>query len=100
MRVEPADRRGRTRDFRHADVGRGVDHLALQIGERDLVVIDDAKRADTGSGEIEQHRRAEPAGADDQHTRALERGLAGSADLAQDDVAGVAFKFFRIKHGG
>ena len=95
MRVEPADGRGRARDLRHADVGRGVDHLALQIGERDLVVIDDAKRADTGSGEIEQHRRAQPAGADDQHTRALERRLAGSADLAQHDVARIPFQFVR-----
>src|ERR1700748_1080387 len=46
-----------------------------------------------GGGEIHQRRRAEPARADHQHGRLLQRLLAGSADLAQDDVAGVAFEF-------
>ena len=53
----------------------------------------DAERADAGGREIHQRRRAEAAGADHQHGGLLQRGLAGAADLAQHDVAGVAFEF-------
>ena len=41
-----------------------------------------------------QHRRAEPAGADHQHARALQPLLAGAADLRQHDVARIAFELF------
>ena len=77
-----------------------MDHLPLQIRQRDSVVVDDAERADAGGGQIEQDRRAEPAGADHQHARAFQRRLAGAADLAQHDVAGVAFEFFGGQHRG
>ena len=70
------------------------DHLPLQVRQRHRVVVDHAERADAGGGEIQQHRRAEPAGADHQHARGLELGLARAADLAQHDVAGIAFQFF------
>ena len=65
----------------------------------DRVVVDHAERADAGGRQIHQHRRAEPAGADHQHARALERGLARPADLAQHDVARIAFQFLRGQHG-
>ena len=42
-----------------------------------------------------EHRRAEPAGADHQHTRALQPLLAGAADLRQHDVARIALQLFR-----
>ena len=45
-----------------------------------------------GGGEIHQRGRAEPAGPDDQHRGFLQGLLTGAADLAQHDVAGVAFK--------
>ena len=93
MRIEPADRRRGAVDLRRADIRRGVDHLPLQIRQRDHVVVDDAERADAGGGEIKQHRRAEPAGADHQHAGAAERGLSRPAHLAQHDVARIAFKF-------
>ena len=86
-------------DLAPADIGRGVDDLALQIGQRHDVVIDHAERADAGGGEIHQRRRAEAAGADHQHGRFLQRGLAGAADLAQHDMAGVAFEFVGTQHG-
>ena len=98
MRIEAADRGGRALDLGLADLGRAVDHLALQVRQRDRVVVDDAERADTGRGQIEQRRRAQPAGADHQHARALERGLSGPADLAQHDVAGIAFKLLGTEH--
>ena len=98
MRIEPADRRRGAVDLRLADLRRGVDHLALQVRQRDHVVVDHAERADARPRRVEQHRRAEPAGADHQHARAAERGLSRPADLAQHDVAGIAFKFVGIQH--
>ena len=84
-----------------------VDDLPLQVGQRHRVVVDDAERADAGGREILQHRRAEPAGADDQHARALQLLLARAADLRQHDVARIALEFFAAKaaasgvhHGG
>ena len=53
------------------------------------------ERADAGRREIFEHRRAEPAGADHQHPRALQPLLAGAADLRQHDVARIAFQLFR-----
>src|SRR6516225_6747577 len=98
VRVEAADRGRRALHLGPADLGRAVDDLALQVRERDRVVVDDAERADPGRGEIEQRRRAQPAGPDDQHARALERLLPRPADLVQDDVAGIAFKLLRTEH--
>ena len=59
----------RALDLERADALGRVDDLALQIGQIDPVVVDDADRPDPGGREVEQHRRAEPAGADDQHAR-------------------------------
>ena len=86
-------------DLAPADIRRGVDDLALQIGQRDDVVIDHAERADAGGGKIHQRRRAEAAGADHQHGSLLQRRLTGAADFAQHDVAGVAFEFVGTQHG-
>ena len=69
------NRGGRALDLRLSDFGRPVDHLALQIRQRDRVVVDDAERTYPGGREIEQRRRAKSTGADHQHPRALERGL-------------------------
>ena len=93
MRVEPRDGARRAVGFRKADIRRAVDHLALQIGQRHRVVVDHAERADARRREVQQHRRAEAAGADHQHAGAAQRRLAGTADLAQHDVARVAFEF-------
>ncbi len=98
--IEPMDRRRGAVDLRHADVGRRVDHLPLQIRQRHYVVVDDAERADAGGGEIKQNRRAEAAGADDQHAGAAERGLSRAAHLAQHDVARITLEFVGSQHGG
>ena len=42
MGIEPADQRGGALDLGHSYVGRGVDHLPLQVRQRDDIVIDDA----------------------------------------------------------
>ena len=77
-----------------------MDHLPLQVRQRDHVVVDHAERADARSGEIEQDRRAKTAGANHQHARAAERGLSGAAHLAQHDMARVPFKFLGAEHVG
>ena len=75
--------------------GRIVHDLALQVVERDPVVVDDADGAHARRGQIHQQRRAEPAGADHQHLGGLDLLLALAADLAQHQVALVALDLLR-----
>src|ERR1700732_5176379 len=70
-----------------------MDDLPLQVGERHLIVIDNAQGADAGTCQIKQRRRAQTTGTDDEHARALERRLTRPANLAHDNVAGVTFDF-------
>ena len=71
--------------------------LALQIGEIDPVVVDDADRPDTGGGQVHQHRRAEAAGADHQYARGEQLFLPLLADLVEDQVAGVTLELFFVE---
>ena len=71
-----------------------MDDLALQVGDVDLVVVDQAQRADAGRRQIHQHRRAQPAGPDHQDTRLQQFDLPFLADLVHDDVAGVTVQAF------
>ncbi len=90
VRVELVDRLLGGVDLRHADAVGGVDHLALEVGDVDHVVVDDAERADAGRGEVERGRRAEAAGAEQQHLGVEQLELALDADLREQDVARVA----------
>ncbi len=99
MRIEPRDRARGAFDLRRTDVVGRMDDLPLQIRQRHRIVVDHAERPDAGRRQIHQRRRAEPARADHQNARALERRLTGPADLAQHDVARVALQFFRGQHG-
>ena len=76
-----------------------MDDLPLQIRQRHCVVVDDADGANAGRRQIKQRRRAEPARADDQHARTLERVLSRPAHVVQHDVAGIAFEFLGREHG-
>ncbi len=76
--------------LRHPDPLGVVDHLALQVGGVDDVVVDEADRADPGGGEVERGRRAEPAGAEQQHLGVEQLQLAVDPDLGQQRVARVA----------
>ncbi|MHC2583757.1 hypothetical protein ACVMHR_008496 [Bradyrhizobium diazoefficiens] len=98
MRIESGNALGRALDLVPADIGRRMDHLALEVGQRHHVVIDHAERADPGGSQIHQGGRAEPAGADHQHGGPLQRGLARAADVAQHDMAGITFEFVRAQH--
>ena len=57
------------------------------------VVVDHTDGADPGGGQIQDQRRAKAAGADHQHARRSQLGLADAAHLLQQDVAGVALDF-------
>ena len=46
---------------------RGVNDLALQVGQVHLVVVDDPDRADAGRGEIEAPSAIRAAGAEQEH---------------------------------
>src|SRR5262249_27325255 len=76
-----------------------MQHLALQIREGHLVVVNNAKGSDTRRRKVKENRGAQASGTDYQHTRALERSLTRPADFAQDDMASVTFEFFRAQHG-
>ena len=77
-------------DLRHADAIGGVDDLALQVGDVDDVVVDDAQRPDARGGEVERGRRAQAAGAEQQHLGVEQLLLALGADLGEQEVARVA----------
>ena len=83
VRVERLDRLLGGVDLRHADAVGRVDDLALEVGEVDDVVVDDAERADAGRREVERGRRAEAAGAEQQHLGVEQLLLALQADLGQ-----------------
>ena len=46
-----------------------MDDLAIQIGQLDMLVIKDRDIADACRGKVEDHRRSEAAGADNEDTR-------------------------------
>ena len=73
VRVEAGERAGGALGLRLADLGGGVQDLALQVREADRVVVDDAEGADAGGGEVEERRAAEAAGADDEHAGGARR---------------------------
>jgi hypothetical protein len=64
-----------------------VRDLALQVGEIDAVVVDQRDAPDPCATEVQPHRRAEPARADDQRARGEQPALAFDADLVEQDVA-------------
>lgn len=74
-RIDLEDRIAGTLGLGPTDVGLAVDDLTLQVGLVDDIELDDADRADTGGGEIEQRRRAESTGTDDEHLGVLEAFL-------------------------
>ena len=67
-----------------------MDHLALEVGEVDLVVVDDAQRAHPGGRQIQRRGRAQAAGSEQQHLGVEQLLLALGADLGNQQVARVA----------
>ena len=90
VRVEVVDRPLGAVDLRRADRGGRVDDLALQVGDVDHIVVDEADRAHAGRGEVERGRRAQATGAQQQHLGVEQLLLALGADLGEQEVARVA----------
>src|SRR5580692_7331236 len=76
MRIDARDRGLSAVGLRLTNIVRCVDHLSMQVGERDGIVVDDSERPDS---------RANHEGA-----RGLELVLAGSPNPMQNDLARVA----------
>ncbi len=68
---------------------RVVDHLALEVGLVDHVVVDDPQGPNSGRREIEGGRRAQPSRADQEHLRVEQLQLALDPDLGQHGVSRV-----------
>ncbi len=90
VRVQRSDRLLRRVDLGDTDALGVVDHLALEVGEVDDVVVDDPERADPGRGQVQRRGRAEAAGAEQQHLGVEQLLLAVDPDLVKQQVARVA----------
>ena len=77
-------------DLGDADPLAGVDHLALEVGQVDDVVVDDPERADAGRGQVQRRRRAQAAGAQQQDLGVEQLLLTLDPDLGQQQMARVA----------
>ena len=73
-----------------------VQHLPLQIGQVDLVIVDNHQRADTGCRHVQRGRAAQTAGAYDQGARGKQSVLSFDADRVQQDVPAVAQQLFVV----
>ncbi|MNS70476.1 hypothetical protein D3C72_1038200 [compost metagenome] len=86
-------------DLAHTDAVGVVNNLALQIGQIDRVEIRQMQFTDTRRREIQRHRSAETAEADDQHATVLELQLPIDVDVLQQNLPAVAQQFLIIQHG-
>src|SRR6185369_10296842 len=81
-----------------ADIGGEVDHLALKIGEVNVVGIGDADGANPGRCQIKRDGRSQTAGADDQDLAVEESTLSFSTYLFKDDMPRIALDLFFGQH--
>ena len=87
--VEPPDAVDGALDLRETDRHGVVDHLALEVGRVDVVVVDDGDRPDPGGCEVEQRGGAEPARADDGDAGVEQTALPLRAHRGQEQVTRV-----------
>ncbi len=83
-----------------ADIGLTVDDLPLQVRFVDHVELDDPDGADAGRGQVQQCRRSQPAGSDDQHFGILETLLAVHPRGPDDQVTAVPGNLVPGQFGG
>ena len=84
--VDRGDGVGERVDLEPAHVGEAVADLAMQVGQLDEVVVDDADGADARTGEVGNERAAEPPGTDDEHTCRGEPTLRELTEAGQHDL--------------
>ena len=90
--IEVPDRLGRRVHLGAAHGGACMDDLALQVGEVDVVVVDEPDRAHPGGRQVQGGRRPEPAGADEQDPGGPDALLADHPHLRHERVAVVALQ--------
>src|SRR5688572_25952585 len=90
VRIELVDRFPGGFGFGAADIGGGVQDLALEIGVIDRVEIDDTHLFDAGGGEIHSDGGPEAARADAEDAGGTNLLLAGEADFRKDKMARIA----------
>ena len=81
-----------------SDIGGGVEDLALQVGQVDIVVIDDREVPHAGGSQVGHRGRAKTARADDQHAAGEQALLAFDPDLVEQNMARIAQQLVVI-HG-
>jgi len=98
IRIDGAHLFGGGNYLRFADIRGEMDHLPLQVGDIDNVGIGNADGAYAGGRQIEGDRRAETAGADDQHPAVKQLALPFAADFLENDMARIALDLFFVEH--
>ena len=83
-----------------ADVGRVVDHLAVQVARIHGIEIDKTEGADSSRGEIHRRRCAQPSRADAKNSSRFQLALTIDANLRHDQVPAVALHLFTRQFGG
>src|SRR6266436_3857961 len=81
IRIQAGKALARRSGFRLANVAGAECHLPLQIREVHYIEVYQAQSPHTGSGEVQTQRRAQAAGANQQHLGALELELTFHADF-------------------
>jgi hypothetical protein len=93
MRVKSGGSDSATFNFGEADICRVMGDLALEVGHRHHVIIDNPDGADPSRCEIHEQGRTKSTGANQQDAGGFEFLLPGAADIFQDKMALVALDF-------
>ena len=94
VRPERPQRRGRGVGLPLPHGVGPVDHLAVEVGDVDPVVVDHPDPPDPRRGEIEEGGRPQPPGAHDEHGRREEPLLPGLPQFLDEDVPAVPQRVF------
>ena len=93
MRVQRLHRGGSGLGLGFAALIAAKDHLPLQVGQADGVVVRDRDPPHARRRQIQTNRRPQAARPHDQHPRVPQAHLARTADFAQHQMAGIAVQF-------
>src|SRR4029077_18779688 len=97
LRIDVVQSIPRRLQFAPTDVLCSVKNLPLQIGQIDIVEIDDAEGPDAGGCQIKRGRRSKSSGADAQDARSFESILTLGCNLGHYEVTRVALQFFNVQ---
>src|SRR6266508_5840419 len=93
--IQRPEHLGARLDLGPADIGRGVQDLALQVRHVHDIAVHEPERADPGRGEVHGRRGAQASRPDEQHFGAQQLALPLLAHLIQEEIAAVALDLLR-----